>query len=74
VSERAVRCRTDLGRPIAELRPLGVEAETDAVLAKLEASGAITRPTTERLLPFRPIDSRGGSASAALIEDRSDRF
>jgi len=65
---------TDRGRPVAELRPLGVEAETDAVLAKLEASGAITRPTNERLPPFRPIDSRGKSVSAAVIEDRTDRF
>jgi prevent-host-death family protein len=65
---------TDRGRPVAELRPLGVEAETDAVLAKLEASGAVTRPTNERLPPFRPIDNRGESAAAAVIEDRADRF
>jgi len=44
------------------------------VLAKLEANGAITRPKDKRLPPFRPIDSRGDSASAAVIGDRADRF
>jgi prevent-host-death family protein len=65
---------TDRGQPVAELRPIGVEAETDTVLAKLEANGAITRPKDKRLPPFRPINSRGDSASAAVTEDRADRF
>ncbi|MBI4887626.1 MAG: type II toxin-antitoxin system prevent-host-death family antitoxin [Acidobacteria bacterium] len=65
---------TDRGHPVAELRPIGVEAETDAVLAKLEAAGAITRPVRKRVPPFRPIDSRGKSAAEAVIEARVDRF
>jgi antitoxin (DNA-binding transcriptional repressor) of toxin-antitoxin stability system len=65
---------TDRGQPVAELRPIGGEAGADALLAKLEASGAITRPTNKRLPPFRPIDSRGETVSVAIVEDRADRF
>lgn len=65
---------TDRGQPIAELRPIGAEAEAGAILAKLEAGGAIARPTKKRLPPFQPIESRGESVAAAVIEDRVDRF
>jgi hypothetical protein len=44
------------------------------VLATLEAAGAVTRPTRDTLAPFRPITSRGGSATATLVADRDDRF
>jgi prevent-host-death family protein len=65
---------TDRGQPVAELRPIGAESGVDATLAKLEAIGAITRGTGKPLRPFRPIKSRGGSAEAAVLEDRADRF
>jgi prevent-host-death family protein len=65
---------TDRGTPVAELRPLPIESTMDAILAKLEASGAVARPTKKRLSPFKPIQSRGGSAAAAVIADRDDRF
>ena len=64
---------TDRGEPIAELRPLGTGTNADAVLAKLEAVGAVTRPS-RTLARFQPIASRGGSAAAALVQDRDDRF
>jgi len=65
---------TDRGKPVAELRPLATESTTDGILARLEAHGAVVRPTRKELAPFRPIGSRGESAAAALIADRDDRF
>jgi prevent-host-death family protein len=65
---------TDRGAPVAELRPLPVESATEAILTRLEASGAVARPTKKRLSPFRPIESRGDAAAAAVIADRDDRF
>jgi prevent-host-death family protein len=65
---------TDRGEPVAELRPLASENTRDAILAKLEASGAVTRPTRKRLSSFRPIEGGAESAAAAIIADREDRF
>ena len=65
---------TDRGQPVAELRPVSGMAGADAVLARLEADGTVTRPTKKGLLPFRPIESRGPSLSAAVLDDRNDRF
>lgn len=65
---------TDRGLPVAELRPIGMEAEADAILAKLEAGGAIARPVKKQVAPFRPIDGRGESAAVAVVQDRVDRF
>ena len=64
---------TDRGQPVAELRPLGGEAGAGAV-AELEARGVVTRPTRKRLTPFRFIESRDRPLSAAVVEDREDRF
>ncbi|MCA1586924.1 MAG: type II toxin-antitoxin system prevent-host-death family antitoxin [Acidobacteria bacterium] len=65
---------TDRGEPVAELRPIADTAGPDAILARLEARGAVTRPTKKRLVPFRPIESRAGPLSLAVLEDREDRF
>jgi prevent-host-death family protein len=65
---------TDRGEPVAELRPLASENPRDAVLAKLEAAGAVVRPTKRRLSSFRPIENRGESAATAVIAGREDRF
>jgi prevent-host-death family protein len=65
---------TDRGQPVAELRPMSGVVGADVVLARLEADGVVTRPTKRGLLPFRPIESRGPSLSAAVLEDREDRF
>jgi antitoxin (DNA-binding transcriptional repressor) of toxin-antitoxin stability system len=64
---------TDRGQPVAELRPIGGEG-AGAVLAELEARGVVTRPTRKRLTPFRLIESRDRPLSAAVLEDREDRF
>ena len=65
---------TDRGQPVAELRPIGADDRAGAVLRKLEAAGAVTRPTRRRLTAFRPIESRGESVATAVLEDRDDRF
>lgn len=66
---------TDRGEPIAELRPIGSDVSgTEAVLARLEATGAVTRLARRRLSPFRQVVTRGRSLSDAVVEDRKDRF
>ena len=66
---------TDRGQPVAELRPVGSGTGVDAVLAKLKAVGAVTRTVDKPLAPFRQVESHGGgSAAAAVLEDREDRF
>lgn len=65
---------TDRGQPVAELRPVAAATGVEAVLAGLEARGVVTRPTRKRLAPFRGVESRGASLSAAVLEDREDRF
>ena len=64
---------TDRGQPVAELRPIADDTTMDAVLAKLEAQGVVTRPTM-RLGAFRSIARPGLSLSGALLDDRHDRF
>jgi hypothetical protein len=51
------------------------QGSRDAVLARLEAAGVVTRPTKRALAPFRPIElEKGASLSDAVLEDREDRF
>jgi prevent-host-death family protein len=65
---------TDRGRPVAELRPMP-KGNRDAVLARLEAEGVVTRPTKRALSPFRPVAlENGASLSDAVLEGREDRF
>jgi prevent-host-death family protein len=63
---------TDRGHPIAELKPLHGAGE-EARLEQLKVLGAVTRSENRPLAPFRPIRSRGPSASDAILEDRNDR-
>ena len=65
---------TDRGEPIAELRPIAPDLSREAVLARLKATGAVTRIVNEPLTPFRHVENRGRPAAAAIIEDRDDRF
>jgi len=65
---------TDRGRPVAELRPMP-SGSRDAVLARLEAEGVVTRPTRRALAPFRPIAlENGASLTDAVVKGRDDRF
>jgi prevent-host-death family protein len=66
---------TDRGEPIAELRPLDQARQgMHPGLARLLASGAVTRETIAPLGTFRALRGRGASLSAAVSQDREDRF
>jgi prevent-host-death family protein len=66
---------TDRGEPIAELRPLDQARQgIHPGLARLLASGAVTRETTAPLRTFRALRGRGAPLSAAVSQDREDRF
>lgn len=65
---------TDRGEPVAELRPVPGGGARGAILARLQALGAVTLASRPRLGRFRPIESRGRSISSAVLADREDRF
>jgi antitoxin (DNA-binding transcriptional repressor) of toxin-antitoxin stability system len=65
---------SERGTPVAELRALRPDDEgIEARLVRLEAAGLLSQPT-RALAPLRAIESRGASASEAVIEGREDRF
>lgn len=77
VREGATLIVTERGAPVAELRPIDpVTLALDDQLGRLIAAGAVAHEVREGapLLPFEPIVNRGRSLSAAVIEDREDRF
>ena len=65
---------TDRGEPVAELRPITPASSADEALIKLSKTGAISLPRRKSMSPFRPLRSKGGPVSQAIIEDREDRF
>jgi prevent-host-death family protein len=67
---------TGRGLPVAELRPLRTaEGDLDRRLSELEALGVLSQENrSQPLRPFTPITSSGRPASAAVAEDREDRF
>ncbi|MGH7963266.1 MAG: type II toxin-antitoxin system Phd/YefM family antitoxin [Candidatus Binatia bacterium] len=65
---------TERGQPVAELRPLALEAKgEETLLAELTALGVLTRQSDEPLPPFRGVRSRGRSLTEAISEDREER-
>lgn len=65
---------TDRGQPIAELRPLALEAKGEDIrLAELTALGVLSRRSDQPLTPFRAVRSTGRSLAEAISEDRKDR-
>jgi prevent-host-death family protein len=65
---------TDRSEPVAELRPVRDGATpAQAALSKAAASGLVTLPTRPGTGDFRPIRSRGVTASAAIAHDRAER-
>jgi prevent-host-death family protein len=62
---------TDRGQPVAELRPMSGVGGPDAILARLEADGIVTRPTKKRLQPFRrdpSLSVASGPCSVAAFD------
>ena len=65
---------TDRREPVAELRPLSGAADpTTAALRILAAAGVVTLPTRPSIMRFAAVSRRGGTASAAVSDDRDDR-
>jgi prevent-host-death family protein len=65
---------TDRDEPVAELRPLTSSADPAvAALRRLAASGVVAMPARRRVTRFAAIQTRGGSASGAISDDRDDR-
>lgn len=66
---------TDRGQPVAELRPLALEAKGEETrLVELTALGILTRQSDEPLPSFRAVRSIGRSLGEAISEDREERF
>jgi prevent-host-death family protein len=78
VKEGATLIVTERGRPIAELRPITVGDGLEERLYRLAAQGLVTREIREPagLGDFQPVALAPASpaVSAALLEDREDRF
>jgi prevent-host-death family protein len=78
VKEGATLIVTERGRPIAELRPVKVGHGLEEHLYQLAAEGLVRCEVREaRGLPaFQPIPltAAAPAVSAALVEDRADRF
>jgi prevent-host-death family protein len=65
---------TERGRPVAELRPIGVEGcgeETE--LDKLVVLGILSRKSAAPLRRLKPLSMKGKPLSAAILEGREDR-
>jgi prevent-host-death family protein len=64
---------TDRGKPLAKVSPPDEKQDAEPtmldVLKKLDAEGKI-RLATGRFRKFRPVPSRGKSASEMIVEDR----
>jgi prevent-host-death family protein len=65
---------TDRGEPVAELRPIGANADPAAArLERLSALGGLTLPIRQTLTPVAPSPVSGGSGAAAVSADRDER-
>ena len=75
VQEGATILVTERGRPVAELRPLAVAADDEAVrLEELAALGLVTRGRRAPLAPATPVRLAGRSLSETLRDEREDRL
>jgi prevent-host-death family protein len=65
---------TERGRPIAVIKPIKDEHESEAALKRLADEGLVTLPTRKGPLPrFEPIPISGRPLSQTIIDDRDDR-
>ena len=66
---------TDRGRPVAELKPISVEGNTEEKrIDELVALGLLTRETNAPLAMIKPLALGEKRLSTAVIGDREDRF
>ena len=65
---------TERGQPIAVIKPIKDEGESDAALKRMADEGLITLPTRKGPLPrFEPVPISGRPLSQTIIDDRDDR-
>jgi len=65
---------TERGRPIAVIKPIKDEHESEAALKRMADEGLVTLPTRKGPLPrFEPIPISGRPLSQTIIDDRDDR-
>jgi prevent-host-death family protein len=65
---------TERGQPIAVIKPLGSELESEAALRRMADDGLVTLPVRKGVLPrFAPAPISGGTLSRTIIDDRDDR-
>ena len=65
---------TERGRPIAVIKPIKDEHESEAALTRMADEGLVTLPTRKGPLPrFEPIPISGRPLSQTIIDDRDDR-
>jgi prevent-host-death family protein len=65
---------TERGQPIAVIKPIKDERDSEAALKRMADEGLITLPTRKRPLPrFEPVPISGRPLSQTIIDDRDDR-
>ena len=65
---------TERGKPIAVIKPIKDEHESDAALKRMADEGLITLPIRKGPLPrFEPVPISGRPLSQTIIDDRDDR-
>jgi prevent-host-death family protein len=67
---------TERGKPIAVIKPLAVEEDTDTVILRLEAEGVLRRgPKSGKPMPkWRfPVRIKGQPIATTISEEREER-
>lgn len=65
---------TERGQPIAVIKPIKDEGESDAALKRMADEGLVTLPTRKGTLPrFEPVPISGRPLAQTIIDDRDDR-
>lgn len=65
---------TERGQPIAVIKPIKDEHDSDAALKRMADEGLVTLPTRRGPLPrFEPVPIKGKPLSQTIIDDRADR-
>jgi prevent-host-death family protein len=66
---------TERGRPVAEMTPVRVKRTSEEdKLEELIVLGLLSRSSRDPLQRLKPLRIGGKPASAAILEDREDRF
>jgi len=63
---------TERGQPIAVIKPIKDEHESDAALRRMADEGLVTLPARKGPLPrFEPVPIKGKPLSQTIIDDRA---